>query len=234
MRNAMLTSPQSMKPRGIPESPYLKAKEEWDNRIGSTVVQAKNWRIACISSLLLSGLLTGVVLFQASQSKIVPVIVGLDKETGEARTLGAVTKDAYTPGPLEIKYFLSEFVRYVRAVPLDQVVIKQNWLKAYSFMRTDASGLLNEMTAKDEDSPLKKIGKIIVSVQPVSVVQIPETSSYQVRWKETQYSSQGQKLQEYTMQGTFLTELSPPKDEESIAENPLGLYIKSFQWNREL
>ena len=234
MRNAMLSTPQSIKPRVAPETPYLKAKQEWDFRIGTSAVQAKNWRIACISSLLLSGLLTGVIFFQASQSKVIPVVVGLDKDTGEAKTLGVVTKDAYSPGPLEIKYFLSEFVRYVRAVPLDEVVIKQNWLKAYSFMRTDASGLLNEMTEKDEESPLKQIGKIIVSVQPISVVQIPETSSYQVRWKETQYSTQGQKIKEYTMQGTFLTELSPPKNEEAIAENPLGLYIKSFQWNREL
>ncbi len=234
MRNQMLSSPQNINPKTPPRSPYIKAKEEWDNRIGSTVVQAKNWRIACISSLALSFFLTGVLLFQISQSKVIPVVVGLDKETGEARTLGAVSKDAYKPGSLEIKYFLSEFIRYVRAVPLDQVVIKQNWLKAYSFMRSDASGLLNEMTEKDEDSPLKKIGKLAISVKPISVVQIPETSSYQVRWKETQYSPQGQKLEEYTMQGTFLIEVSPPKDEDSISENPLGLYIKSFQWNREL
>lgn len=234
MRNTMLSSPQNFQAKGFPQSPYLKAKEEWDSRIGASVVQAKNWRIACIGSLFLSSLLTSVIFFQISQSKVIPVVVGLDKETGEARTLGAISKDPYKPGSLEIKYFLSEFVRYVRAVPLDQVVIKQNWLKAYSFMRSDASGLLNEMTEKDEDSPLKKIGKLAISVKPISVVQIPETSSYQVRWKETQYSPQGQKLEEYTMQGTFLIEVSPPKDEDSISENPLGLYIKSFQWNREL
>ncbi len=230
----MLSSPQSIKPQFGPETPYLRAKQEWDSRIGTSVAMAKNWRLACFGSLFLSLLMMGIVYFQLSQSKVIPVIVGLDKETGEAKTLGAVTKEAYAPGPLEIKYFLSEFVRYVRAVPLDEVVIKQNWLKAYAFMRSEASGLLNEMTEKDEDSPLKKIGKIIVSVQPVSVVQIPETSSYTVRWKETQYSTQGMKLKDYTMQGTFLIEMSPPQNEEAIVENPLGLYIKSFQWNREL
>lgn len=234
MRNPMLSSPVNLKPKVSPMSPYLKAKEEWDSRIGTTVIQAKNWRLLSLCSLFSSFLLIGIIFYQASQSRIIPVVVGLDKETGEAKTLGAVSKDTHKPGPLEIKYFLSEFVKYVRAVPLDQVVIKQNWLKAYSFMRSDASGLLNEMTEKDEDSPLKKIGKITVSIQPVSVVQIPETDSYQVRWKETQYSTHGQKMQEYTMQGTFLIEIIPPKDEETIVENPLGLYIKNFQWNREL
>lgn len=28
----------------IPETPYLQARQEWDNRIGSSVIQAYNWR----------------------------------------------------------------------------------------------------------------------------------------------------------------------------------------------
>lgn len=230
----MLSSPQNYKVKEFPESPYLKAKEEWDNRIGSSAVQAKNWRLIALLSLVTSSLLICVVFYQISQSSVIPVVVGLDKESGEAKTLGAVSPNSYKPGELEIKYFLSEFIRYVRSVPLDQVVIKQNWLKAYSFMRSEASGLLNEITEKDEDSPLKKIGKLAVSVKPISVIQIPETESYQVRWKETKYSPQGQKIEEYTMQGTFLIEVSTPKNKEAIVDNPLGLYIKSFQWNREL
>ena len=59
MRNPMLSAPQNMNPRIPPRSPYLKAKEEWDNRIGATVVQAKNWRIVSLCSLLMSFLLTG-------------------------------------------------------------------------------------------------------------------------------------------------------------------------------
>lgn len=227
---------QNYKSKSIPETPYLRARSEWDNRIGTTVVQAKNWRLTCVLSLILSLGLGIIIFYQVSQSRIIPVIVGIDKTTGEAITLGAITnnKNSYNVGSLEIKYFLSEFIRYVRAVPLDQVVIKQNWIKAYAFLRADASNFLNEIVSKNEESPLKKIGKVIVSIEPITISQIPETSSYQIRWKETQYSPQGQKLEEYKMLGTFLIEVEPPKDEETILINPLGLYIKSFQWNREL
>ena len=234
MKHSFLSSPVNTKATLSPETPFKKAKQEWDERIGSSVVQARNWRTCCFITLVLSIILTGVIAYLVTQNRVIPIMVGLDKESGEAKAIGKVEDGVFSPGPLQIKYFLSQFIRFVRAVPLDQVVIKQNWLRAYTYLRSDASGLLNEITVKDADSPLKKIGKLIVSVQPISVIQIPDTNSYQMRWKETQYSAQGQKMDEYSMVGTFSIEIDPPKDEETIQENPLGLFIKSFQWNREL
>ena len=215
-------------------TPYLRAKEAWDSRIGSSVAQSKNWRLAFFGSVLVSLVLGVSVVMQLGQAKVIPILVGIDKENGEPTVLGPAAAKQYQLGALETKYFLSQFIRFVRAVPLDQVVIKQNWLRAYAFLRKDAAGLLNEMTNKDGDSPLKKIGKVVVSVQPISIVQIPETNSYQVRWKETVYTTAGNKEAEYTMIGTFLLEVEPPKDEQTLQENPLGIFIKSFQWNREL
>ena len=113
-------------------------------------------------------------------------------------------------------------------------MIKKNWLRAYAFLRKDAAGLLNELTNNELTSPLKQIGKQVVSIQPLSVVKIPETESYQVRWSETVYSAQGRKLDNYTMLGTFVLEFELPKNKQQINENPIGLFIKNFQWNREL
>ena len=223
-----------MKPSSAPETPFRRAKEEWDNRIGSVVIQARNWRFAFFGVVLISLGLLALVIFQFREQRVIPVIVGIDKERGEPIVIGPVTDGSYRPGPLEIKYFLSEFIRYVRAVPLDQIIIRQNWLRAYSFLRKDAANLLNELANKDENSPLKKIGSVVVSVQPLSVVQITGTDSYQLRWKETVFSAQGNKLDEYSMLGTFSLELQPPKDQQTLQDNPLGLFIKNFQWNREL
>ena len=38
-----------------PETPYQKAGQIWDDRIGSARVQARNWRLMAFGSLLLSG-----------------------------------------------------------------------------------------------------------------------------------------------------------------------------------
>lgn len=233
MKNEFLASPKSYKPQAEPNTPYDRGFAEWTDRYGTQSNQIKNWRIATFLSIVMAICVSLIAYEEVHKSKIVPVFVGIDKERGEPMVLGPETSQ-YKPGPLEIKYFISQFIRFVRSVPTDAVLIKQNWLRAYAFLKNDAAGLLNEMTNKDADSPLKKIGHVIVSIQPITVVQIPDTDSYQVRWKETEYSSSGMKNQEYTMLATFVLEIDPPKDEQTLQENPLGIYIKSFQWNREL
>jgi len=234
MKNPFLAQPISFKPEAPVTTPFRSAQQVWDARLGTATAQARNWRMAffCTCALLV---IMGISLISlVNQQRVIPVMVGLDKQTGEPTIIGSVDEHNYQPGPMEVKFFLAQFIRYVRAVSLDPVVIKQNWLRAYSLLRPEAAGLLNEITQKDPNSPLAKIGKVLVSVQPLSILQIPETNSYQLRWKETVFASHGTKLEEYTMLATFIIEFDPPANEQTLQDNPLGIFIKSFQWNREL
>jgi type IV secretion system protein TrbF len=234
MSNEFLSDPPSYKTPNHPETPYLNAKAEWDSRIGSVVVQAKNWRLACFGALGAALFATAPIAILASKNQVVPVIVGIDKERGETVVIGKAAEQIYQPGLQEVKYFISHFVTLVRSVPQDPVLIKQNWLKAYAFLRREAANLLNDMTNKDPNSPLKKIGEQSVIVQPLSVVQVAGGNSFQVRWEETLYSSHGNPIVHYTMTGIFTIELEAPRDEKTLNQNPLGLYITDFQWNKEL
>ncbi len=234
MSNELLSEPISYKPSAHPATPYMRAQQEWDDRIGGAVVQSKNWRFACFGLLVLSLLLGGGLIFQGTQNKVVPVIVGLDRERGEPVVFGRASDHPYQPQLQEIKYFLTQFINLVRGVPEDPVLIKQNWLKAYAYLRHDAANVLNDLTNSDSESPLKKIGEQTVIVQPLSVVQVAGGNSFQARWEETVYNRQGNPVQHYVMNAVFTIELVPPQDEKSLNQNPLGLYIINFQWNREL
>lgn len=226
--------PQSYKPEEEPSTPYMRARQEWDDRIGSAVVAARNWRFLGVSAIALSAMLTVVILVQSTQSKVVPIIVGIDPERGSPVVYGKVPQN-YNPGPLSIKYFLTNFITNVRSVPLDQVLLRKNWLKAYKFLRKVAADKLNSLATQQIGTNITKDGSSIVSVEPISVVQIPDTDSYQIRWREQIYnSSDGRKLDDYTMIGTFTIELEAPRDEDQINENPLGIFIKNFEWNKEL
>ena len=44
-------------PGGVEETPYTRARGEWDDRIGSARVQAANWRLAALLSI--TGLIIG-------------------------------------------------------------------------------------------------------------------------------------------------------------------------------
>ncbi len=223
-----------MKPATTPITPFMNAKTEWDTRFGMTVVQAKNWRLAFFGMLVTSFIVSGALVLEIQKKTVVPILVGLDKERGEAVVLGPADKIPYKPNLLEIKYFLSQFIRSVRAVPADPVVLKQNWLRAYAYLRKESAGLLNEITSSDADSPLKKVGDLTVIPQPLSVVQVPGSDAFQAHWKETVFDKNGLKIDEYNMMGIFSIEVEPPTSEKLLSENPLGLFITSFQWNREL
>ena len=69
-----------------PETPYQRAAQAWDERIGSARVQAKNWRLMAFGSLALSfGLASGLV-WQSARGTITPWVVQVDK-LGQAQAV---------------------------------------------------------------------------------------------------------------------------------------------------
>lgn len=234
MSKELLAAPPHYQPEQHPVTPYMKAQQAWDERIGSVAVQAKNWRLAFFASAMLGFILAGGMIYQSLKHQVVPVIITLEKDKGEPRVIGKAGAVEYQPQLAEIKFFIGRFISAVRVVPTDPIVIRRNWDEAYAFLRQGAATMLNDMTAKDQDSPLKRIGQEIVSVQLFSIVQVAGSESYQARWKETVYSKEGGVKETYNMTGTFTIETEPPRDERNMMVNPLGLYITSFQWSRDI
>src|SRR3546814_13480766 len=69
-----------------PVTPYQRAAQIWDDRIGSARVQARNWRLAFFGCLALSGGLAAGLVSQSAPGPIVPWVVEVDK-LGAAQTV---------------------------------------------------------------------------------------------------------------------------------------------------
>src|ERR1700734_1806037 len=95
-----------------PETPYQRAGQVWDDRIGSARVQAKNWRLAFFGSLLLSGGLAGGLVWQSARGTITPWVVQVDK-LGQAQAVAPASAD-YQPSDPQIAYHLPRFIEDVR------------------------------------------------------------------------------------------------------------------------
>ena len=54
---------------------YLDTRREWNERYGSYIAQARNWRLVAIGSLCVSAIACGGLAYVAGQSKITPYIV---------------------------------------------------------------------------------------------------------------------------------------------------------------
>ena len=76
--------------------------------------------------------------------------------------------------------------------------------------------------------------KITTNVNIVSANKLTNTSNtYQVRWKEKQFSETGMEIQDASYLGVFAVEYVNEKNEELVAKNPLGIIIKDFTISRE-
>lgn len=222
--------PTSYKPEAPPETPYQRAKDEWDRRMGDATVRCKNWRFFALFLLATNAVLVSGLIYQSSKSTVTPYVVQVGKE-GVVQAVGPASSSAYKPDRRVIEYFLSQFVHQVRTVPTDPVIARNQWLTAYQFLRQPAANTLNEIAIKEE--PLKKVGQEAVSIQIHNIVPVSK-ESYQLRWEETTYSRDGITIGTRNMTGIFTVEINPPTDEKKLRVNPLGLYIKQFSWSKDV
>jgi len=131
-----------------PVTPYQRAAQVWDERIGSARVQAHNWRLMALGSLGLALLLATLLLWVGRASSATPYIVEVDT-SGGARAVGPAL-EAYKPSDAQIAFHLARFVDHVRSLSLDPVVVRQNWLKAYDIVTDRAAVTLNDY-AREHD-----------------------------------------------------------------------------------
>ncbi|QAY95231.1 conjugal transfer protein TrbF [Methylovirgula ligni] len=211
-----------------PETPYQKAGQIWDERIGSARVQAKNWRLMAFGSLILSCGLAGGLVWQSTHGTVVPWVVQVDK-LGQAQAVAPATAD-YTPSDPQIAWYLAQFIQDVRGVPADPIVVRQNWLQAYDFTTTAGATALNEYARADD--PFAKLGKQQIAIDVSSVIRA-SPDSFRVAWVEHRY--QDGALADTTRWTAILTvAIQPPTDADRLRKNPLGIFVNAINWSKEL
>ena len=212
----------------IPETPYQAAQQLWDERIGSSRVQAKNWRLMAFGSLTLAFVTGGGLLWYSARSTITPYVVEVDR-TGQVLGVGPAV-EAYHPQNAEIAYFLSRFIEDVRSVPLDPVVLRQNWLEAYDYVTPRGAVMLNAYARAN--NPFAQVGQRTVTVQVRSIVRV-SGSSFQAQWTEQTFAN-GALVSTERWTGILTIVVHTPHDVVSLRKNPLGIYIDGLDWSRDL
>ena len=211
-----------------PATPYQRAGQLWDERIGSARVQAKNWRLMSFGSLGLSIALAGGLIWQSMQSRVTPYVVQVDK-LGEVQAVGPANQ-SYKPTDAEFAWYLARFITDVRSLSSDPIVVRKNWLEAYDYATDHGAVFLNQFAQAND--PFKAVGERTVSVQVTSVVRASD-ASFQVKWVEQIYEHDAlAKTERWTAIVTVITQ--QPTTAEVLRKNPLGLYVNGLNWSREL
>jgi type IV secretion system protein VirB5 len=211
-----------------PVTPYQKAAQVWDERIGSARVQARNWRYMAFGCLILSAGFASALVWQSARGTVVPWVVEIDRH-GEARAVESAVAD-YRPTDPQVAWHLARFIEQVRGLPSDPIVLRQNWLRAYEFTTDRGAVALNEYARSND--PFTRVGRQQVSVEVSSVIRA-SPDSFRVAWSEQHYEN-GQLSRTERWTAILTIFLQQPRTAERLRANPLGIYVNAISWSREL
>ena len=210
-----------------PVTPYQRAQQAWDDRIGSARVQARNWRLMALGELALVGGLSTALVWQSGNGSIVPWVVQVDR-LGQAQAVEPAVA-GYRASDPEIAWHLARWIEQVRSVPADPIVLRQSWLRAYDYTTDRGAAALNDYARIND--PFARVGQSQVSVEVSSVIRA-SGDSFRIAWVERRYE-QGQQASVERWSAIVTLVLQPPRDAERLRKNPLGIFVHAINWSRE-
>jgi type IV secretory pathway TrbF-like protein len=178
--------------------------------------------------LFLTTGLSGGLVWQSMQSRVVPYVVEVDS-LGDARAVTPAATD-YRPTDPQIAWHLGRFIANIRAKSLDPVLMREDWLSAYDFVSPRGAIFLGEYARSA--NPFGDVGDKTVSVQVTSVVRASDTS-FQVKWLENAFE-RGSLAGTSRWTAILTVSVKRPKSADTLRKNPLGLYVDAIDWSREL
>ncbi len=210
-----------------PVTPYQRAQQAWDDRIGSARVQARNWRLMAFGELFLVAGLSAALVWQGARGSIVPWVVQVDR-LGQAQSV-APAEAAYRPTDPQIAWHLARFIEQVRAVPADPIVLRQSWLRAYDYTTDRGAMALNDYARIND--PFARVSQTQIAVEVSSVIRA-SGDSFRIAWVERRYE-QGQLAATERWSAIVTLVIQPPRDAERLRKNPLGIFVHAINWSRE-
>jgi type IV secretory pathway TrbF-like protein len=217
---------------GAADTPYMRARQEWDARMGNAVVQARNWRRATFASVGALAVSIIGLIYLGSQPKAIAHVIEVDR-VGAATYTGVLGDPLATfkPSDPQIKYHLRRFIEDVRVVSSDAAVTKRAWLDAYQMLTSRAANMLTTYVTTVGNDPFKRAQQGTVSVEVLSIVQISE-SAWQLDWRELSWDPNGNRARSELWRAMFRVLLRAPSTVQDMKSNPIGIYVDEFHWDK--
>lgn len=205
-------------------TPYQRAAQVWDERMGLSLAHARNWRRLAFANLALAAFLGAGWWAQAARTTVKPFVVEVSS-WGQTERITPLN-GRYQPTEAQAGYALATWIRDVRGKSIDPIVIRQNWLKAYDLTTPKSAAFLNGW-AQTHD-PFAQAGREAITVEVLNVVRRSERT-YDLQWRETRFLN-GQEAGQERWRALITTTLAPPRTEAELMKNPLGLKIEDVSW----
>jgi len=212
-------------------SPYLAARREWDERYGSLITRARNWRITAVLALAVALIATCGLIALSTKAKVVPYVVAIDNL---GRVLAAGPADQASRADDRLKRAaLFQWMSDLRTVTTDGVAQRKAIDRVYSMIANGSPAQVEIGDFYRNDPPFDRAQKRTVEVDVKAVFPVSDRT-FQVEWTEIVRGLSGQIESQDNWKGSVTIAISPPNDERLIRVNPLGIYVTNVSWSKVL
>jgi type IV secretion system protein TrbF len=203
-------------------NPYLAGRREWDERYGSLITRAKNWRAVAFLALAITFVSLFGLVALSLRSKVVPYIVAVDNG-GRVVSQGVATEASIADDRL-IRAALFDWIQNYRMVSSDAVVERMAIDKVYAMIGNGSPAAVKVTEDYKTSSPISRSQTQVVSVE-VHTVFATSPKSYEVDWTEKTMGLDGAVLGTQNFKSAITIAVHPPQDEALARVNPLGIYV---------
>ena len=184
-------------------------------------------------SFIVNMILIFALIYFSLRSDYLPYVIEVDNQTKKLLNSTVLQKNNNELPEETANYFLGRFILDTRSISLDHKLY-ENTLKEASYFLTPAAQEKLKSIIETDNNYFKIQNKVTVNVIVKTINKIPnQTNSYQIRWEENQYRSNGELEFTNYYVGIFSIDRVSVKNEEMIRVNPFGIVIKDFNISRE-
>jgi len=227
----MSASLAEVKEEGSGKSPYLAARDEWNERYRDLIVAARNWRLLAVTSSVVALVAVLGLIVIGAKPKVIPYIVAVDN-LGKVVSQGTAVQASVADDRLKCAALWS-WVQDWRMVSSDATVEKNAIERVYAQIGNGTPAAIRISDAYRDESPLKLAQTETVSVN-VRALYASSKDSYEVEWTETTFDLKGEQVGTQNYKGVITISIHPPDDEGLPRVNPLGIYVTNVSWSKVL
>jgi type IV secretion system protein VirB5 len=213
-------------------NPYVAARHEWDERYGSLITQARNWRVAFQISAAIAFVAVAGATWLSVHSHTRIFVIALD-QLGRSVAAGYADQTNAASDDRVRRTSILNWVESLRTVTSDTVAQTKAIKTVYAQIAQGSAAMsaINDFYRGDPPQARGKTKTVSVEVNTV----LPTTDrSYEVDWTETTRDVQGVVTATDQWKGSFMIAVDPPTDEATARMNPLGIYVTNASWSRVL
>ena len=220
-------SSKSFPPKGTNETPFNPQLQHFDFICGQVMKENRILKFVSVVSVLAFFLSIGITLYAVAQPDSIPVLVTMN-DFGETQYIGPVSRRNYqnfNVPEVAVQAQVKEFVSLTNTLSTDRTVMKKAVAKTYHLLTSTTASKYS--TLVKENNPFKEFGnrtkEVLFQTEPLKVSQ----DTYQVDYQVITRQLSGQLMTNEAYRAVITVKMMQPS-EEDIKDNPLGIYITSF------